>query len=128
MTEDEMVGWHHRHSGLESEQTPGDSKGQEAWHAAVHGVRKSDITLCARKKSDKIPPSRSSYFIKEDKFLKLNNKQGTHMYTNMYMCIVVNMCVYMDIHKRVYKNVHKYIQTKRPISLSTISLSARALL
>ena len=27
-TEDEMVGWHHRVSGLEFEQTPGDSEGQ----------------------------------------------------------------------------------------------------
>ena len=27
-TEDEMVGWHHRLHGHESEQTPGDSKGQ----------------------------------------------------------------------------------------------------
>ena len=27
-TEDEMVGWHHRHSGNESEQTLGDSEGQ----------------------------------------------------------------------------------------------------
>ena len=26
-TEDEMVGWHHRHKGHESEQTPGDSEG-----------------------------------------------------------------------------------------------------
>ena len=28
MTEDEMVGWHHRFNGHEFEQTPGDSKGQ----------------------------------------------------------------------------------------------------
>ena len=28
MTEDEMVGWHHRLTGHESEQTPGDSEGQ----------------------------------------------------------------------------------------------------
>ena len=28
MTEDEMVGWHHRLIGHESEQTPGDSEGQ----------------------------------------------------------------------------------------------------
>ena len=27
-TEDEMVGWHHRLSGHEFEQTPGDSEGQ----------------------------------------------------------------------------------------------------
>jgi len=41
MTEDEMVGWHHRLSGLESEQTQGDSEGQEAWSAAAHGVTES---------------------------------------------------------------------------------------
>ena len=28
MTEDEMAGWHHRLSGHEFEQTPGDSEGQ----------------------------------------------------------------------------------------------------
>ena len=30
MTEDEMVGWHHQLSGLEFEQTPGDSEDREA--------------------------------------------------------------------------------------------------
>ena len=28
MTEDEMVGWHHRHNGHEFEQTPGDGERQ----------------------------------------------------------------------------------------------------
>ena len=28
MTEDEMVGWHHRLRGHESEQIPGDTEGQ----------------------------------------------------------------------------------------------------
>ena len=28
MTEDEMVGWHHRFNGDEFEQTPGDGEGQ----------------------------------------------------------------------------------------------------
>ena len=47
MTEGEMVGWHHWLSG----QAPGLSKLQEmvkdreAWHAAVHGVSKSQIRL-----------------------------------------------------------------------------------
>ena len=36
--EHEMVGWYHRLDGYEFEQTLGDSEGQEAWHAAVHGV------------------------------------------------------------------------------------------
>ena len=40
MTEDEMVGWHHRLIGQESEQTPGDSEGQEVWHAAVYGLQR----------------------------------------------------------------------------------------
>ena len=30
MTEDEKVGWHHRLTGHESEQTPGDSEGQRS--------------------------------------------------------------------------------------------------
>ena len=30
MTEDEMVGWHHRLDGLEFEQTPGDVKDRES--------------------------------------------------------------------------------------------------
>ena len=28
MTEDEMVGWHHRHNGHEFKQTSGDTEGQ----------------------------------------------------------------------------------------------------
>ena len=35
--QDEMVGWHHRLNGQESEQAPGDSEGRGAWRAAVHG-------------------------------------------------------------------------------------------
>ena len=44
MIEDEMVGWHHQLNGHEFEQALGDSEGQEAWHAAVHGVAESDVT------------------------------------------------------------------------------------
>ena len=41
VTEDEMVGWHHWLNGHEFEQTPGEGKGQRAWHAVVPGVTKS---------------------------------------------------------------------------------------
>ena len=44
MTEDEMVGWHHRLDGHEFEQTPGDGENKETWHAAVHEVAESDTT------------------------------------------------------------------------------------
>ena len=45
MTEDRMIGWHHQLNGHEFEQAPGVGDGQEAWHAAVHGVIKSRTRL-----------------------------------------------------------------------------------
>ena len=45
MTEDEMVGWHHRLNGHEFEQVWEIVKDREAWHAAVHGVAKSQTQL-----------------------------------------------------------------------------------
>ena len=44
MTEDEMVGWHHRLNGPEFEHTLGDGEGWEAWWAAVHRVTELDTT------------------------------------------------------------------------------------
>ena len=41
MTEDKIVGWRHRLNGHEFGLTPGVGDGWEAWHAAVHGVAKS---------------------------------------------------------------------------------------
>ena len=40
MTEDEMAGWHYQLNGHEFGLTPGVGDGQEAFHAAVHGVAK----------------------------------------------------------------------------------------
>ena len=45
MTEDEMAGWHHWLDGGEFEWNPGVGDGLEAWHAAIHGVRKSRTQL-----------------------------------------------------------------------------------
>ena len=44
MTEDEMVGWHHRLNGHELSKLPEMVKGREAGHAAVHGVTKSQTS------------------------------------------------------------------------------------
>ena len=41
MTEDEMVGWHHRLNGRELSKLWQMVKNREAWPAAVHGVTKS---------------------------------------------------------------------------------------
>ena len=40
MTENEMVGWHHRLNGHEFKLQE-MVKNREAWHAVVHGVTKS---------------------------------------------------------------------------------------
>ena len=46
MTEDEMVGWHHRLMSLSKlRETVKDT---EAWHVAVHGVVKSQTRLSDR--------------------------------------------------------------------------------
>ena len=45
MTEDEMVGWHHRLNGHEFEQTPGDSEGQGSLACcSPWGCNESDMT------------------------------------------------------------------------------------
>ena len=45
MTEDEMVGWHHRLDWHGFGWTSGVGDGQETWRAAVHGVTKSRARL-----------------------------------------------------------------------------------
>ena len=45
MTEDDMVGWHHRLNAHEFESTLGAGYEKEAWHAAVHGAASSRTRL-----------------------------------------------------------------------------------
>ena len=47
MTEDEMVGWHHRVDGHVFEQAPGigDGQGKDSGRATVHGVAKTQRRL-----------------------------------------------------------------------------------
>ena len=45
ITEDEMVGWHHQLDRHEIEQFWELVMGREAWHAAVHGITKSQTHL-----------------------------------------------------------------------------------
>ena len=45
MTEDEIVGWHHRFDGLESEQPPGVGDGQGSLACcSPRGGKESDMT------------------------------------------------------------------------------------
>ena len=45
MTEDKVIGWHHQLDGHQFEQAPGVVMDNEAWHAAIHGVAKSQTWL-----------------------------------------------------------------------------------
>ena len=52
MTQDEMVGWHHRPSGHEFEQIPGDSEGQgDLACCTPWGHKESDMTEQLNNKS-----------------------------------------------------------------------------
>ena len=45
MTEDEIVGWHHRLNGHEQSKLREMVKDREGWCAAVHGVSKNRTQL-----------------------------------------------------------------------------------
>ena len=45
MTEDEMVGWHHRLDEMSFSKLWEMVQDREAWHAAVHGATKSRTRL-----------------------------------------------------------------------------------
>jgi len=45
MTEDEMVGWHHRVDGCEFKQTPGDGDREDSLVCCIHGITKMRIRL-----------------------------------------------------------------------------------
>ena len=57
--------------GLNLSKLQGIVKDREAWHATVRGVRRSHITLCAKKKSDKIPTFKELIFYKGRQIFKI---------------------------------------------------------
>ena len=91
MTKDEMVGWNHRLSGHEFEQTPGDSEGQGSPACSlVCGVTESDTTeqLNNNKVSSKFqkelwPPKRLRIIAKaegatEDEMIEWHHQLSGH--------------------------------------------------
>ena len=74
MTEDEMVGWHHRLKGHEFEQVLGDSEGQRSLVCCSPWSRKELDTTEQLNLTDKYPiiikPEYQHYYILEILFLK----------------------------------------------------------
>ena len=62
VTEDEMVGWYHLLNTYEFEQTPGNSKAQQSWHATVHGVVKSWTWLGDWAPTNEVIEEKGTYF------------------------------------------------------------------
>ena len=61
MTEDDMVGWHHRFNEHEFEQTPGDSEGQGSLACcSPWGRKESDLTEQLNNNVNYIPLFQSS--------------------------------------------------------------------
>ena len=61
MTEDEMVGWHHRLSGHEFEQTLGDGEGQGSLACCSQSMGSSDWTTTASNR-DTLPMTPAPQF------------------------------------------------------------------
>ena len=61
MTEDEMIGWHHRLDGHGFGETAGDDEGQGGLAAAVHGSQR--VRLCLVTEQQYPTVSRMSSFI-----------------------------------------------------------------
>jgi len=57
MTEDEMVGWHHRLSGHEFEQAPGDDGQGSLECCSPWGHKESDVTEQLSNRSGIRPPA-----------------------------------------------------------------------
>ena len=61
MTEDEMVGWHHRLNGHEFEQDPGDGEGQGSLACCSPWGRKESDTTEQRQELAICPPGEHCY-------------------------------------------------------------------
>ena len=89
-TKDGNVGWHHQLNGHEFEQTPGDSKERDAWHAAVHGISKSQTwlsswtTITTTKQK---PLYRGEEYCKWTEYFNRENKQQTRLSGKKYQLI-----------------------------------------
>jgi len=98
MTEDEMVGWHHWLDGYLFGWTLGIGDGQKAWHAAVHGVTKSQTLLREWTDWTDIILLICCLFIHNIKTESMQAKTIILYFWDVYVCLCINCSIHYLTH------------------------------
>ena len=118
MTEDDMVGWHHRLNGHEFEQTPGAGHRQESLACcSLWGDKVSDTTEQLNNNNTLFLPSKVSH--SEGK-LRYSHKMIKQQFNPIYMLNIINDSYFIQINKHLQELTLFYKLTKDAKIMSCI--------
>ena len=95
-----LVGWHHWLNEYEFEQMQGDSEDIEAWHAAVHGVTKSQTWL--------------SYWTTPPRTIRTRTRTIRCLWSrDKWFCKIVFYLVIMGVRHHVWAWMYMYVYFRK---------------